>query len=151
MKNKVVKTFLFFVLVAFLISGCRDFWHTEGVRKGGIGPGGGTIFSIEGNVGKEVSAILGSFNWDGAVKAAQDYRGGGFDNWYLPTSAELIVMMEDLYFGGSVNFGSEPYWSSTESGLNAMAVIAYSYTGYPSPRNKGDSYTVRAVRTFQID
>lgn len=56
-----------------------------------------------------------------------DYRGGGFDDWYMPARAELEVLYQNLGFnqpdcpaefqsGGAQAFhSSDYYWSSTQS------------------------------------
>jgi hypothetical protein len=40
---------------------------------GDIGPGGGTVFYVEGKSGFEVSRLLGSYTWDDAIKVAKNY------------------------------------------------------------------------------
>ena len=56
---------------------------------GSTGPGGGLICNIEGNRGLECSEVLGSANWEDAKKMCAKFRGGGYDDWYLPSKEEL--------------------------------------------------------------
>lgn len=53
-----------------------------------------------------------------AAKMCADYRGGGNDDWFLPSKEELRLMRSNLYnqevsLGG---FSDESYWSSSEGG-----------------------------------
>ena len=63
---------------------------------GYAGPGGGTIFYVEGNKVWEVSERLGSATWDDAKTRCYQYRGGGYDDWYLPSKEELNLIYENL-------------------------------------------------------
>jgi len=56
---------------------------------------------------------LGRTNWEDAKKLCSDYRGGGFDDWRLPTKDELsqIYLLHKMGVGGFVAYN---YWSSSE-------------------------------------
>jgi hypothetical protein len=41
------------------------------------------------------------------------YRGGGKDDWFLPSNLELKAMKENLHKAGLGGFADVPYWSST--------------------------------------
>jgi hypothetical protein len=54
----------------------------------------------------EVSRLLGAYNWNDAIKAARDYRGGGMNDWYLPSIGELKLIYENLQKAGVINLGT---------------------------------------------
>lgn len=114
-------------------------WH-----KRGKGPGGGTIFYIEGNKAIEISEILGSGTWYEAISACRSYHGGGYDDWHLPTIQEL-----ELRFDGNALGSYEAYWSSTEydDGAKLRYHNSSSYWRTDSG-NKSESYSYCAVRSF---
>jgi TolB-like protein len=117
-------------------------------KIGDGGPGGGTIFSVEGNTYLEESVILGSYSWEEAVKTAKDYRGGGCSDWRLPTIDELALIYLNLQEAGIVNLGDGKYWSSSERDRDSSYVLRfYSYSN-EEPWSKTDSCSVRAVRAF---
>lgn len=116
-------------------------WH-----KWGKGPGGGTIYYIEGNKAIEISEILGLGTWNEAISACRSYHGGGYDDWHLPTIQELELRYPD---GHSWKEGYEGYWSST--GYDDSAEIRYhgSY-GYWDTHSiyKSGARSYCAVRSF---
>lgn len=65
-------------------------------KIGDTGPGGGLIFFVEGNTYLECSSNLGEADWNDAKTLAKNYRGGGYDDWYLPTKRELNYIYENL-------------------------------------------------------
>src|SRR5690625_1452236 len=78
-----------------------------------------------------------------AAKVCDDYLGGGYDDWYLPSKTELDLMYSQKEKIGG--FDNALYWSSTEYGIGfAWEQYFYGYGGqYTSP--KGSS-RVRCVR-----
>jgi hypothetical protein len=55
------------------------------------------------------------YYWVDAVKECNQYKGGGYTDWYLPSKDELNQMYKNLHknaLGGFDNFAF--YWSSTE-------------------------------------
>ena len=114
-------------------------WH-----KRGKGPGGGTIFYIEGNKAIEISEILGSGTWYEAISACRSYHGGGYDDWHLPTIQEL-----ELRFYGNALGDYEIYWSSTEYDDGAKIRCHNSNSYWRTDfGNKSGSYSYCAVRSF---
>ncbi|MDR0472678.1 MAG: hypothetical protein LBH43_03260 [Treponema sp.] len=117
---------------------------------GDTGPGGGTVFFAQGGQYKECSGELGSYNWDDAKTTAQNYKGGGLTDWYLPDQAELQLMYENLHrktLGGFVN---TYYWSSTPGGYGHMYL---SFNNGVLSGFDGETfriYRVRAVRSFTL-
>ena len=114
---------------------------------GGRGPGGGMIFFAEGGQYMEVSGELGKANWDEAATAARNFRGGGFNDWRLPTRTELELMYQNLKRRNLGGFNNERYWSSTEN--NPYNAWNQDFSdGRRSFNYKTDSYRFRVIRVF---
>jgi hypothetical protein len=80
-----------------------------------------------------------------AAAVASAYKGGGFNDWYLPSKDEL----HKLYLNKAVvgGFADYDYWSSTEnSALNAWVELFAN--GYQYLDDKMDADCVRPVRSF---
>jgi phage FluMu gp28-like protein len=85
---------------------------------------------------------------------ARAYKGGGFDDWFLPSKNELNQMYlkkEDINTTAAANkgfdFSDNLYWSSTEKDNGKLWV-----QNFPSGHQHGYhwmlTYSVRAVRAF---
>jgi hypothetical protein len=84
--------------------------------------------------------------WDNAKKICHEYKGGGLNDWRLPSKDEL----SKLYISKQQIGGFEDrhyYWSSTASDVNDAWDQSFS-TGAKSLGYKSDTNLVRAVRTF---
>jgi TolB-like protein len=113
---------------------------------GDRGPGGGFIFFAENGVYMECSMDIGSYSWDAAVTAAQNYRGGGFSDWRLPSIGELELMYNNLKTRNLGGFSGDYYWSSSGGSENALD---FSFRGRRINLTRNISSSVRAVRQFQ--
>ncbi len=94
-------------------------------------------------------------NGASAAKLCRDYRGGGFEDWFLPSRDELKAVWDNLVVDGEGNysgvggFANSPYWSSSEYDANEAWYLHFA-TGGQSKLVKS-SYLhrhVRAVRAF---
>jgi hypothetical protein len=93
----------------------KELAKTPLFKIGDEGPGGGMIFFAQGGVYKECSDERGSGTWDRAMSEAKYYRGGGYTDWYLPDTAELRLMYQNLKANGNAGgFSDGSYWSSSE-------------------------------------
>jgi hypothetical protein len=85
---------------------------------------------------------------DYAAKLCADYRGGGYDDWFLPSKDELNLMYQNLKaqnLGGFSDVGY--YWSSSEYGANGAWGQHFGFGGqYDDARNYESR--VRPVRAF---
>ena len=116
---------------------------------GDRGPGGGFIFFAENGVYMECSMDIGSYSWSAAPTAAQNYRGGGFSDWRLPTLGELELMYNNLKTRNLGGFSRVCYWSSSKGDYETLAYALNFNNGNMQNDRRTSSYSVRAVRQFQ--
>ena len=116
------------------------------LKIGDIGPGGGIVFYVEGNKSYEVSEMLGVATWSGAFELCNNYRGGGYDDWHLPTKDELNLIYQNLRKAGKIS-GNGWYWSSSQIGNNSAWDQRFS-DGLQNYHRKYGNYCVLAVRAF---
>ena len=135
--------------VTFLLTGQRPSQPSETYRIGDTGPGGGTVFFVvSGSKYMECSGELGSFNWDRAMSAAQNYKGGGFTDWRIPTKDELNLMYVNLKARNLGGFSDDRYWSSSQIGNSGSAYFQRFSDGGQYSDKKANTHSVRAVRAF---
>lgn len=96
---------------------------------------------------------------DYAAKLCRDYRGGGFSDWYLPSSLETQFMLFEAESIGNLPinqpYGNDVfYWTSSENG-NAWArvwvisrLLSGGWTFFGSGKEKWTQCRVRAIRAF---
>ena len=87
-----------------------------------------------------------------AAQITQEFRQGGYADWFLPSKDELNLMYENLKQKGLGRFQNGVYWSSSEiRNLRAW------YQNFNNGEQRGDSitsndkttpYFVRAIRQF---
>ena len=142
---------------------------TNTYKIGDIGPGGGIVFAVGGsltpsgdivftlggNTNWEVSPLLGNVNYSDAVWSAQNYRGGGYNDWHLPGSEVLNLIYENLQRSGKANLGSGGYWSS-----GGYWGRGHNYKSFSNGQwhqsdwgfgGRGLIQNVRAVRSFTVE
>ncbi len=82
-----------------------------------------------------------------AARMCADYRGGGYDDWFLPSLYELNLMYRNLYSNNLGGFSPDSYLSSSENDAN-NACSQYFYYGVQINLNRNIEYRVRPVRAF---
>jgi len=82
-----------------------------------------------------------------AAKLCRDYKGGGFNDWFLPSKDQLnsLYLQKDLVGG----FSNSTYWSSSEYDVGE-AWVQYFLDGEQHLDNTSDGANVhtRAIRAF---
>ena len=112
----------------------------EGTEIGGTSQG---LWSGKQNTDRILS-VCSESNTAAAMCASYVYQG--YDDWYLPSWDELIVMRQNLHNNGIGNF-SWWLWSSSEVDANRANSHDMSCGAYLSKSSQGG---VRAVRTFTL-
>ncbi len=120
------------------------YWGTTGTDVGadGYGLGDGhtnTIYIVVNDPASDTAADL-------CVNYSIENGGIVFDDWYLPSDDELILMYSVLHQNGLGNFSSL-YWSSSEIG-STMARGRHFTDGSIYSGTKSNPIGVRAHRTF---
>lgn len=113
---------------------------------GDIGPGGGIIFSREGTTYLECSELLGEGQWDEVLTLVENYRGGGYADWYIPTIGELNDIYVNLRVNGFIA-GEKALWTSTHYESDILHTQGFQ-DGLQSRQYKSNTAYVRAVRSF---
>ena len=86
-----------------------------------------------------------------AAKACMDLVMGGFDDWFLPSEDEALLMYKNLHLQGLGNFNNELlYWTSTEHDDNTVVTTDFSNgdQGYLPKQIGGELTKIRADRYF---
>ncbi len=108
---------------------------------------GDGIFAGDRNT-QVILAELTEDNYAGmfAARACNEYKAGGYGDWYLPSKSELDLLfhMKDKIGG----FNSEMYWSSTEYNVGFAWVQNFEGYGGQYSQNKSSAYAVRCIRRF---
>lgn len=104
--------------------------------------GNGAKSNIDGSLNtKSIVAELGKGEY--AAYLCDTLEAHGFDDWYLPSDAELKVLYENRYAIGK--FSNDYYWSSTEDGPYSAGLLHFE-DGYQSSWDKANWNRVRCVR-----
>jgi hypothetical protein len=98
-----------------------------------------------------IIALQGAISTNYAAGIARAYRGGGYNDWYLPNMVELnILFLNKTAIGG---FENKNYWSSSQSGSRLYAwhqdfSDGRDPLGEIANSGKHLTYAVRAIRAF---
>jgi len=89
-----------------------------------------------------------SGEWDTAAQKVDDLVYNKFDDWYLPSKAELDQMYGNLKRKNLGNFKNGYYWSSTQYGSSEHAHLQDFSDGELRTGHKSNRYYVRPIRQF---
>ena len=128
-------------------------------KIGDTGPGGGTVFYVQGTTVYEVIIFPKSTDWYNAMQIVSSYKGGGYTDWSLPTIKELKWILADTYPAYSLdltqylaNCGDDTFYWSREEYTETKAFGYYkmgsrSYTEILD-KNENRGSIACAVRSF---
>ncbi len=84
---------------------------------------------------------------DWAVSYCDNLAVGGYDDWFMPTFDEVLLMYRDFHRNGQGGFSNQYYWTSSEyDGYNVWYVNFETGTQYVMSRDW--ELNVRPVRYF---
>jgi hypothetical protein len=86
---------------------------------------------------------------DYAASLCGNLNYGGYDDWFLPSKAELNLLYQNLYtknIGGLLT--NTYYWTSTEYDASNAYVGRFATGAFFNVYDKQSHYRVRAVRSF---
>jgi hypothetical protein len=88
-----------------------------------------------------------------AAYLCTQYRGGGYDDWYLPAVWELRLLYNQAYtiekiLGTESKLRFVDYWSSTEEFITIAWTTSFSNGWSSGSHPKSELNPVRAVRSF---
>ncbi|MBJ2356372.1 DUF1566 domain-containing protein [Sphaerochaeta sp. S2] len=116
------------------------------------------VFDVDDEIGRDedytgkiVSAYANITSWnDYAAQACESLSYSGFNDWFLPSQAELVEIYNKVHKEGLGGFARDLYWSSTEwkDGSNSYAYYLNFDDGSQYVSSKMDSLKVRPVRAF---
>ena len=76
-----------------------------------------------------------------------NYRGAGFDDWYLPAKEELNRLYQQLFAHGFGHFSQAHYWSSTENDSEMAWLQRFSLAQtWQNIEQKSNPHRVRCIR-----
>jgi hypothetical protein len=117
----------------FTISGENTFiWGTVGLLTEAT-----SIYDGKTNTNKILAIETSTDNY--AAKICHEYSGGGYNDWFLPSSTEMGELILGLGLPGQ-------FWTSTELLHNRATVIPTPFDEANTYKDK--KYYVRAVRRF---
>jgi hypothetical protein len=84
-----------------------------------------------------------------AASLCGNLNSGGYDDWFLPSRAELNLIYQNLYTKNLGGFqANASYWTSTEYDANNAIIGRFASGMFFNAYDKQSHYRVRAIRSF---
>ena len=138
----------------------RDFkWATGVAQTTAVGALGQSLYNGDLNTDAIIAQSNSLNTIYSAAKVCADYRGSGYDDWYLPSYYELnqvynqAAIVNKVLKSDSLNFLINDYWTSTEIPefpTNNALVFNSGLANLYSIRDKSQTARIRAVRKESV-
>ena len=106
---------------------------------------GGTGTDIGTGQANTAAMLASAAAYDWAVSFCTNFISGGFDDWFMPSLAELQAMWTYRYNIGY--FANSTYWSSSETAWNKAWLVSFN-DGIGHNFLKNNTASVRPIRAF---
>ena len=106
---------------------------------------GGTGTAIGTGQANTAAMLASAAAFDWAVSFCHNFNSGGFDDWFMPSLAELQAMWTYRYNIGY--FVNSTYWSSSETAWNKAWLVSFN-DGIGHNYLKNNTASVRPIRAF---
>jgi OOP family OmpA-OmpF porin len=114
----------------------------------------GTILDTKTNLMWAAKDNGSNINWTDAKSYCENYRGGGFTDWRMPTKSELKGLYDDSIFGNNgyhltklINLSGSFVWSSETTGPNTFVTSFLYGLSYEEPSSNTRRNRTLPVRT----
>jgi OOP family OmpA-OmpF porin len=114
----------------------------------------GTILDTKTNLMWAAKDNGSNINWTDAKSYCENYRGGGFTDWRMPTKSELKGLYDDSIFGNNgyhltklINLSGSFVWSSETTGPNTFVTSFLYGLAYEEPSSSARRNRTLPVRT----
>ena len=84
--------------------------------------------------------------WDDAVSSSEFVNENGYSDWKLPSKNQLMLIYQNVKKQGLGNFGSDNYWSGSQSSISYAWGVSFS-SGKKYEFSKKSAKKVRLVRS----
>lgn len=95
-----------------------------------------------------LAMVTGDISKHPAGERCVNYRGGGFDDWYLPAIDELVLAWDNMALLEDLKMGDYTIWSSTQRSDYMSHILRFS-SGSKSTDRKSRVQRVRPVRRIK--
>lgn len=116
-------------------------------KYGDRGPGGGIIVRFEADMAIELSEPIAEVDYHHVPSVCNGYRGGGYDDWYLPSTGYELVCFGNYTMKQSLE-GKE-IWAWSTAGGQVSKLTIHNGTWSGSGARDGKAFVI-ATRKFKM-
>ena len=146
----VVLKVVVLLIVTFVLGACATIGGT-GKTGRFIAYDNGTVLDTHSNLMWATKDNGGDINWANAKSYCENYRGGGYTDWRMPTQDELAELYDDagydVHLTELINLTRASAWASDTRGSEAACFDFYSGRRYWDPQSIGGTGRALPVRS----